>query len=74
MRDTILIVLAGGALVLSALAYQRVEELSEIVYRLDAKSNQEDFQRNRVITLGRQLEDLMRSFTGTGRKTAPPAQ
>ncbi len=68
MRDLILLVLAGAALVFSVLAYQRVEEVSEVVYRLNAQVNQQEFQSNRVISLGRRLESLARSVTG--RKAA----
>ena len=72
MRDTILLLLAGAALIFSLLAYQRVEELADVVYRLDAQANQHAFQQNRVITLGNQIENLARSLTG--RKVAPPSR
>ena len=74
MRDTILLLLAGAALIFSLLAYQRVEEVADVVYRLDAQANQQAFQQNRVITLGKQIEDLARSLTGSGRKAAPPSR
>jgi hypothetical protein len=72
MRDTILLLLAGAALIFSLLAYQRVEDLADVVYRLDAQANQQTFQQNRVITLGNQIENLARSLTG--RKVAPPSR
>jgi hypothetical protein len=74
MRDIILLILVGAALIFSLLAYQRVDELADVVYRLDAQSNQQAFQQNRVITLGKQIEDLARSLTGSGRKAAPPSR
>jgi hypothetical protein len=72
MRDTILLLLAGAALIFSLLAYQRVEDLADVVYRLDAQANQQTFQQNRVITLGNQIENLARSLTG--RKVTPPSR
>jgi hypothetical protein len=74
MRDIILLVLAGAALIFSLLAYQRGEDLADVVYRLDAQANQQAFQQNRVITLGNQLENFARSLTGSGRKVAPPSR
>ena len=74
MRDIILLILTGAALIFSLLAYQRVEDLADVVYRLDAQSNQQAFQQNRVLTLGKQIEDLARSLTGSGRKAAPPSR
>ena len=74
MRDTILLVLAGAALIFSLLAYQRAEELADVVYRLDAQANQQAFQQNRVITLGKQIENLLHSLTGSGRKAVPPSR
>ena len=74
MRDTILLILVGAALIFSVLAYQRAEELSDIVNRLDAQTNQQAFQQNRVITLGRQIEGLARPLTGSGQKPAPPSR
>jgi hypothetical protein len=74
MRDSILLILAGAALIFSVLAYQRVEELNDVVHRLDAQANQQAFQQNRVITLGKQIENLARSLTGSGKKPAPPSQ
>lgn len=74
MRDTILLILAGAALIFSLLSYQRVEELADVVYRLDAQANQQAFQQNRVITLGNQIEKAARSLTGSGRKAAPPSR
>ncbi len=73
MRDVILLILAGGALIFSVLAYERVEELSQVIYRLDTENRQEAFQRNRVITLGQQIEHMARSLL-PGRKAAAPAQ
>ena len=74
MRDTILLLLAGAALIFSLLAYQRVEDLADVVYRLDAQANQQAFQQNRVISLGNRIESLARSVTGSGRKAAPPSR
>ena len=74
MRDTILLLLAGAALIFSLLAYQRGEELADVVYHLDAQANQQAFQQNRVITLGNQIENLARSLTGSGRKATPPSR
>jgi hypothetical protein len=74
MRDTILLLLAGAALIFSLLAYQRVEDLADVVYRLDAQANQQAFQQNRVISLGNRIENLARSVTGSGRKADPPSR
>ena len=74
MRDTILLILAGAALIFSLLAYQRAEEITDVVYRLDAQANQQGFQQNKVMTLGRQIENMARSLTGGGRKAAAPSQ
>ena len=70
MRDIIYLIMIGAALVFGALAYQRGEELAEIVYRLEVQSNQDEINRNRVVTLGQQLERLLRSVGGgSGKKT-----
>ena len=68
MRDIIYLIMIGATLVISALAYQRGEELAEIVYRLEAHANQEDVTRNRLVTLGGQLERLLRSMGGGSSK------
>jgi len=74
MRDLIFLILAGAAVIFSALAYQRGEELAEIVYRLERQVSQDEVQRNRVVTLGQQLERLLKSLPGTGprAKAAQP--
>jgi hypothetical protein len=70
MRDLIFLIMIGAALIFSALAYQRGEELADIVYRLEAQVSQDEHQRNRVVTLGGQLERLLRSMgSGSGKKT-----
>ncbi len=74
MREIVMLIMAGGALIFSALAYQRVEELSDAVYRLSAQANQEAFQRNRVVTLGQQLEKLLRPLKPSDRKGSATAQ
>ncbi len=70
MRDIIFLIMLGAALVFSALAYQRGEELAEIVYRLEVQSNRDEINRNRVVTLGGQLERLLRSMSGSSGKKA----
>ena len=74
MREIVVLIMVGGALIFSVLAYQRVEELSDAVYRLSAQANQEAFQRNRVMTLGQQLEKLLRPLKPSDRKASPAAQ
>ena len=74
MHEIVVLIMAGGALIFSVLAYQRVEELSDAVYRLAAQANQEAFQRNRVVTLGQQMEKLLRPFRPSDRKASPAAQ
>ena len=74
MRNIVTLILAGAALVYAVLAYQRVEELSEVVYRREAQSSQEQIQRNRVLTLGQQLEKFMRTLSGSGQKPAPASK
>lgn len=59
MRDIVFLLLAGAALIFSVLAYQRGEELAGIVYRLEAQVNQDEVHRNRVVTLGQQIERLL---------------
>jgi len=68
MRDIIFLIMIGAALVFSALAYQRGEELAEVVYRLESQANQDEVNRNRVVTLGGQLERLLRSMGGGSSK------
>ncbi len=68
MRDIIFLIMIGAALVFSALAYQRGEELADVVYRLEAQANQDEVNRNRVVTLGGQLERLLRSMGGGSSK------
>ena len=69
MRDLIFLIMLGAALIFSALAYQRGEELADIVYRLEQQASQDEIQRNRVVTLGQQLERLIRGATGSGKKS-----
>jgi hypothetical protein len=66
------LILAGLALIVSVLTYQRVEELSDSVARLSAEANQESVQRSKVLTTSSRLEKMMRSLAGAGRKTSTP--
>lgn len=68
MRDLIFLIMLGAALIFSVLSYQRGEELAEIVYRLEAQVNQDEIHRNRVVTLGQQLERLIRGAAGSDKK------
>jgi hypothetical protein len=74
MRNIVVLILAGGALIFSLLAYQRAEEVAEVIHRMSAEANQEAFQRNRVVVLGHQLENLIRSMSPSPRPAAPPAR
>ncbi len=74
MRDILLFLLAAAALFVSILAYQRTDELYQLVARLNTETGRESIERNRVLTLGARLEQIMRSVAGSGKKTAPPAQ
>jgi hypothetical protein len=72
MRDILLLLLAGGALIFSVLSYQRVEELSEIIARLDTETSRQTIDQNRVLSLGRRLEQVMRSVPGLRKSDAKP--
>ncbi len=74
MRNVVVLILAGAALIFSLLAYQRAEEIAEVVYRMNAEANQESIQRNRVLILAHQLENLLRSLHVPSRPAPPPAQ
>jgi len=74
MRNIVMLILSGAALIFSVLAYQRVEELSEVVARLNADVDQESVQRNRVLSLGRRLEKVLPSFGGSSRRTPPASK
>jgi len=74
MRNIVMLVLSGAALIFSVLAYQRVEELSEVVARLSADANRESVQRNRVLSLGNRLEKALRSLGGSSRQTPPASK
>jgi hypothetical protein len=74
MRDILLFALAAAALLVSVLSYQRTDELYELVTRLNADSGRELIERNRVLTLGARLENMMRSVGSSGKKSAAPAQ
>jgi hypothetical protein len=67
MRDFLLFFLAAAALVVSALAYQRTDELYELVARLNAESGKDVIERNKVLTLGNRLEQMLRGVSG-GKK------
>jgi outer membrane murein-binding lipoprotein Lpp len=68
MRETVTLLIAGAALVYAILAYQKADEISEIVSRLDSQVAKEAQERNRVLTLGQKLENLAGRFVGSGRK------
>jgi hypothetical protein len=74
MRNIVMLVLSGAALIFSVLAYQRVEELSEVVARLSTDANRESVQRNRVLSLGNRLEKALRSLGGSSRQTPPASK
>jgi hypothetical protein len=74
MRNIVMLILSGAALIFSVLAYQRVEELSEVVARLSTDANQESVQRNRVLSLGNRLEKALRPFGGSSRRTPPASK
>jgi hypothetical protein len=74
MRDILLFALAAAALVVSTLSYQRTDELYELVTRLNADSGRELIERNRVLSLGARLENMMRSVGGSGKTSAAPAK
>jgi hypothetical protein len=64
------LILAGLALILSVLAYQRVEDVSDSVARLSAEANQESIQRGKVLTMSSRIEKMMRSLAGSSKKGA----
>jgi hypothetical protein len=74
MRETVTLLIAGAALIYAILAYQKAEEISEMVSRLDTQVAKEAQERNRVLSLGQKLENLAGRFVGSGRRTPPASQ
>ncbi len=53
------LLMAGAALLLSVLTYMRTEEVADRVYSIQQAQDSDTQYRNRVLSLGQQLERLI---------------
>lgn len=53
------LLMAGAALLLSVLTYMRTEEVADRVYSVQQAQDSDTQYRNRVLSLGQQLERLI---------------